>query len=508
MTSFFGKGFKVIKLKGIFSKEKTEEIIKAKRITAIAATTAAVVVLGVVCGILASGSQKVPTAEETFSTDIVSEDTTETDTTAEETSVSEESVTTTASLTTLKKTTAYTKEFVITGKTSSNPYLSAIAKAQTYETGDISKERHTVRNIDTGKLVTSDGFDILCQVVNGEMGSSFSTEALKAQAVAAYTTILYCESTDQIPELGLNANYSSKIENAVKSVEGLVCTYNGKIANTVFSASSAGITASSKNAWGGSLPYLLSVTSKYDSLASDYKEEKSLSQTLVQMNLALRYGIKLSDDPEDWFKITETYDGSYVKTVEFCDGTEVTGNFIKSLFGLKSNAFIISYKEGKFTFTTYGYGHGVGMSQQGANYYAVKDGLKFDQILKHYYTGVKVELAKNAKKQETTVKTTSVKDKTTTAKTTTAKDVNSGTASKRTTTWKRITRKTTTTTTEQNTDYIEPDITTAPPIEGETTEPIVTDPAIQDPDPTAPPEETDPVEPTNPVENEENEFFE
>lgn len=226
------------------------------------------------------------------------------------------------------------------------------------------------------------------------------------------------------------------------------------------------------------------------------------------MNLALRYGIKLSDDPEDWFKITETYDGSYVKTVEFCDGTEVTGNFIKSLFGLKSNAFIISYKEGKFTFTTYGYGHGVGMSQQGANYYAVKDGLKFDQILKHYYTGVKVELAKNAKKQETTVKTTSVKDKTTTAKTTTAKDVNSGTASKRTTTWKRITRKTTTTTTEQNTDYIEPDITTAPPIEGETTEPIVTDPAIQDPDPTAPPEETDPVEPTNPVENEENEFFE
>ena len=234
MTSFFGKGFNVIKLKEIFSKEKTEEIVKAKRITAIAATTAAVVVLGVVCGILASGSQKVPTAEETFSTDIVSEDTTETDTTAEETSVSEESVTTTASLTTLKKTTAYTKEFVITGKTSSNPYLSAIAKAQTYETGDISKERHTVRNIDTGKLVTSDGFDILCQVVNGEMGSSFSTEALKAQAVAAYTTILYCESTDQIPELGLNANYSSKIENAVKSVEGLVCTYNGKIANSVF----------------------------------------------------------------------------------------------------------------------------------------------------------------------------------------------------------------------------------------------------------------------------------
>ena len=508
MTSFFGKGFNVIKLKEIFSKEKTEEIVKARRITAIIATSAAVVILGTVCGILASGNQKVPTAEETVSTDIVSENYSETVTETEATTVSTTAVkTTTTSLTTAKKKAAYNQEFVVTGKTSSNQYVSAIAKAQTYETGDISKERHTVRNIDTGKLVTSDGFDILCQAVNGEMGPSFSTEALKAQAVAIYTTILYCESTDQIPELGLNANYSSKIENAVKSVEGLVCTYNGKIVNAVFSASSAGITASSKNAWGGSLPYLLSVTSKYDSLASDYKDEKSLSQTLVQMNLALRYGIALSVDPEEWFKITETYDGSYVKTVELCDGTEVTGNFIKSLFGLRSNAFIISYKDGKFTFTTYGYGHGVGMSQQGANYYAVKDGLKFDQILKHYYTGIKVELAKNAKKQETAAVTTT-KDKKTTAKTTTTKAA-SGTTAKTTTTWKRITRKTTTTTTEQNTGYTEPDITMAPlPTEDDNTEPIVTDPIIQDPDPTAPPEETDPYEQTDPIGEEETEYIE
>lgn len=512
LTSFFGKGFNVIKLKEIFSKQKTEEIVKARRIAAIIATTAAVVVVGVISGVLASGSKNVPTAEETVSTDIVSEDTSETENMTEETSVSTTTVkTTTTSLSTLKKTTAYNKEFVITGKTSSNPYRSAIAKAQTYETGDISKERHTVRNIDTGKLVTSDGFDILCQVVNGEMGPSFSTEALKAQAVAAYTTILYCESTDQIPELGLNANYSSKIENAVKSVEGLVCTYNGKIANTAFSASSAEITASSRNAWGGSVPYLLSVTSKYDSLASDYKEEKSLSQTLVQMNLSLRYGIRLSPDPEDWFKITRTYDGRYVKTVELCDGTEVTGNFIKSLFGLKSNAFIISYKDGKFTFTTYGYGHGVGMSQQGANYYAIKDGLKFDQILKHYYTGVKVELAKNAKKQESADSKKPSNSKITTAKKTTAKGESLATISKRTTTWKRITRKTTTTTTttKNNTEYTEPEeITTAPMTEDENTEPIVTEPMTQEPEETLPPETDAPEEPTDPVESEENEISE
>lgn len=512
LTSFFGKEFNVIKLKEIFSKQKTEELVKARRITAIIATTTAIIVVGVISGVLTSGRKSVPTAEETFSTDIVSEDTSETESMTEETSVSTTtSKTNTTSLPILKKTTAYSKEFVITGKTSSNPYRSAIAKAQTYETGDISKERHTVRNIDTGKLVTSNGFDILCQVVNGEMGQSFSTEALKAQAVAAYTTILYCESTNQIPEFGIKANYSSKIENAVKSVEGLVCTYNGKIANTVFSASSAEITASSRNAWGGSVPYLLSVTSKYDSLASDYEEEKSLSQTLVQMNLSLRYGIKLSPDPEDWFKITQTYDGRYVKTVEFCDGTEVTGDFIKSLFGLKSNAFIISYKDGKFTFTTYGYGHGVGMSQQGANYYAIKDGLKFDQILKHYYTGVKVEMAKNAKKQESTDSKKPSSSKITTAKTTTAKGESLETTSKRTTTWNRITRKTTTTTTttNTNTEYTEPEETTTVPItEDENTEPIVTDPTSQEPDPTVPSETDEPTEPTYPDEGEETEITE
>lgn len=504
MTSFFGKGFNVIKLKDIFSKQKTEELVKARRITAIAATTAVIVAVSVVAGILASGSEKVPTSEEVSLNGVVTESATATEATSLTTTTKK---TTTTSVKTLKKTTAYDKEFVVTGKTSSNPYVSKIAKAGTYETADISKERHTVRNIDTGKLVTSNGFDILCQVVNGEMGPSFSTEALKAQAVAAYTTILYCESTDQIPELGLKGNYSKKIENAVKSVEGLVCTYNGKIANTVFSASSAGITASSRHAWGGSLPYLISVVSKYDDLASDYKQEKSVSQTVVQMNLTLRFGIKLTDDPEDWFKIIETYDGSYIKKVELCDGTEVSGEFLKSLFGLRSNAFIISYKDSSFTFTTYGYGHGVGMSQQGANYYASKDGLKFDQILKHYYTGVKVELAKNAKKQNPSKVTTSDNKKTTTAKNTSTKDSESDETSKRTTTWKRITRKTTTTTTGQNTDYSDPDVTDEPTTEDESNDPIVTDvPTEEDStEPEAPPESTDLPDPENPEESEEYE---
>ncbi len=442
LTSFLGRDFDVVKLKDIFSKEKTEELTNARRILAIAATSVTVVVVGIV-GVVFSSEVVHPTAE-IVSTESVIESTEEQ---ADEATTTATTTTTTTSSTKKKSTTTTTDlEFVITGETSSDPYVSSIATAQSYETGDISEDEFTVRDIDSGELVTSDGYDILCQVVNGEMGSSFSSEALKAQAVAAYTYILYCESIDEIPELGLNANYTSKIENAVSAVEGLVCTYNGKIINAVFSACSTGITASSKNAWGGSLSYLISVNSKYDTQATDYEVDTTLSHTIVQMTLALRLGIDLSDNPEEWFEITGTYDGSYVSEVTLCDGTTVTGDFIKELFGLRSNAFIISYKDSAFTFTTYGYGHGVGMSQEGANFYASKDGLKFDQILKHYYTGIKVELSDNAQKTvvevETTEATTTTTKKTTTKKTTTKKT----TTKKKTTTTKKITTKKKTTT--------------------------------------------------------------
>ena len=430
--------------KKIFSFEKTEEAVKSRRKFAIILTTALVVASGAIISVLFLNEKKADVDTASVLSDSVYNEIKEDDdsektaenTTEQTTSKAEKKSVTKKTSKTIKEIIRsstykkYDKEVLITAETHADPYIVDFAKAQSYKTRDISKEKYTVRNIDTGKEVTSNGFDMLCQIVNGEMGPSFSSEALKAQAVAAYTTLLYCKSIGQTPELGLNKNYSEKIKSAVEAVEGLVVEYGGKPINAVFSASSAGVTASSLNAWGGSLPYLISVESKYDKLDPNFgtKSKKVLQE--VQMKLRFQLGVDLSDDPAEWMSITKTYDGRYVKEVTFCDGQKVTGDFIKALFNLKSNAFTIGYKTGTFTFTTYGYGHGVGMSQEGANLYAIKDGLKFDQILKHYYPGTSVALSKASAKKTTTTKTSTTTKKTTTKKVKTSKKTTSKTTVK------------------------------------------------------------------------------
>ena len=480
----------------IIGTEKTEEAVKSRRKFAIILTAALMIASGAITSALfLNGSEDSVDTASVLSDSVDAEELDEQDedpeskekedfkvnlkTTKKTTIKNSQKVKyNTANTTTYKK---YDKEFLITADSKADPYIENIVAAKSYDTRDISKERYTVKNIDTGDIVTSDGFDILCQIVNGEMGPSFSSEALKAQAVAAYTTLLYCKSIGQTPELGLNKNYGEKVESAVKAVEGLVITYGGKPINAVFSASSSGVTASSVNAWGGSLPYLRSVESKYDKDDPNFglKTKKVLQE--VEMKLKYQLGIKLTDDPAKWISITKTYDGRYVKEVTFCDGQKVTGDFIKALFNLKSNAFTIGYKTGSFTFTTYGYGHGVGMSQQGANLYAIKDGLKFDQILKHYYPGVSLELS-DVKTQPATES----KSKTTTAKATTSKKAS------------KTTKRTTKTTTSQNvskpTETIpsatmpepEPPVTEAPVEDTSTTPDLTTEeaPVPSESDPT------------------------
>lgn len=468
------------KIKKLFGSDLSEADIKNRRKIVIVCVIAVILAIGVLVSAF-----NLQTANDTDALAVMSENSTQNDdsgnkviqgnvvfngpatTNAEATT--EAPQTTDAKKTTTKKTTStykkYDKEFLITAKTAADPYKAPIAAAGNYKTRDISKEKHTVKNIDTGEVVTSNGFDILCQVVNGEMGSGYSTEALKAQAVAAYTTILYCESRNEVPVLGLKKNYSTKIRQAVEAVEGLVCTYDGKVINAVFSASSSGVTAASENAWGGRLPYLISVEGKYDSIDPNYGVKVTVPITMAEMNLKYRCGFKLSNDPGEWFRIVSTYDGRYVKSVQISNGKTVSGDFIKSLFNLKSNAFTISYKNNMFTFTTYGYGHGVGMSQEGAQLYAVKDGLKFDQILKHYYTGIDIELLGGEQATTTTKKTTTktITKTTTTKRVTTSKPTTTSTVKPTTvpttvttaepTTWQEITDVP-----QETTEYVEPEV--------------------------------------------------
>lgn len=280
----------------------------------------------------------------------------------------------------------------------------AIQAHKSYGTRSISKEYYTVKSLTTGGRVSGNGFDMVCKILNGEMGPSFSDEALKAQAVAIYTYLRYCDANGLAPVVATRSGYGDKIKNAVKAVEGQMLTYNGSFVNAVFCASTAGNTASSASVWGGSLPYLTGVTSEFDKYDPNYGVKRSFTAKELKRIIEAKTNIRLSNsDVENWFEIVNCTNGRYVGDIKIGGNTharvggrnvKLTGAVLRgSILGnntLRSTAFDISYKDGVFTFTTYGYGHGVGMSQWGAQLMSTKGGYKYDQILLHYYNGAKL----------------------------------------------------------------------------------------------------------------------
>jgi len=242
-----------------------------------------------------------------------------------------------------------------------------------------------VYNLAKGRTVTGDVFDIVSQVVQNEMGS-FHEEALKAQAVAAYSFILHENNAGRVPNMRLSAA-TSKVEKATRAVLGEGLYYKNKIAFTPFYATSAGATNSSADVWGGSYPYLVSVDSSVDEDARNYEYQKTISVDKVRDLLEDYFSnIELQEDPNDWFEVISYTDGGYNKKMKAGNKT-TTGRVLReSVLSLRSAAFEWECDGEDFVFTTYGYGHGVGMSQTGANEYA-KLGWSYDEILDHYYPG-------------------------------------------------------------------------------------------------------------------------
>lgn len=244
-----------------------------------------------------------------------------------------------------------------------------------------------------GSVHTDDAFDLVCRIVNNEISASFSDEAIKAQAVAAYSYVKYHNVNGLTPSVLVKSNPPQHIVDLVSSVWGKCCYYNGKVAQTVYMASSSGYTASSVNVWGGSIPYLVSVECPFDADGDpNYGKQTKFSESEIRSALERYLGITLSDNPENWLTVTGHIDGNYVSTVDVDGQATITGRKLRESvlsYNLKSASFDISYSDGYFIFTTYGWGHGVGMSQNGANYLA-KLGYTYDQILKYYYTGIDV----------------------------------------------------------------------------------------------------------------------
>jgi SrtB family sortase len=247
-----------------------------------------------------------------------------------------------------------------------------------------------------GKTVTGDALDIVSRIVQNEIGSGFHTEAIKAQAVAAYTFISFYNQSGSAPSVILAPSAGSKVTSAVESVLGEAVYYRGNIALTTYYATSAGQTASSRDVWGTAYSYLVSVDSPVDENVKTFKATKTFSYDQMRDIIDDTLGISPDGEPEDWFEILGHLDGGYVGNVRVCGETEtsggrrITGRYLReSVFGLRSSCFEIEFDGDDFIFTTYGYGHGVGMSQNGANGYA-NEGLSYDEILTHYYPGTEV----------------------------------------------------------------------------------------------------------------------
>lgn len=275
----------------------------------------------------------------------------------------------------------------------------------------------------TFTVLTDDGIlatnmaDFLPGVLAGEMPALFHTEALKAQAVAARTYILYrmehpnpahpqaviCNSPgcckayaddDTLRTAWAQSYdaYAAKITAAVTDTDGRYLDYNGGAIEAVFHSSSAGATEASAAIWNDRA-YLVSVPSP--ETAEDVPNYvTTVDMTPSGLKLALRAAwpdMAFPDDPGTWLGAVTVNDSGRVETMNVC-GKSLTGPQLRSALGLRSAHFTAEYTGTGFRFTVTGYGHGVGLSQYGANVYAGQ-GWDYAAILSHYYPGTQLTSA-------------------------------------------------------------------------------------------------------------------
>ncbi|MEL7601520.1 MAG: stage II sporulation protein D [Bacillota bacterium] len=271
---------------------------------------------------------------------------------------------------------------------------------------------------ETGQRETLPLEQYLVGVVAAEMPASFHIEALKAQAVAARTYTLTrlnggCSSgcdvcsdstccqaydTDEACRKKWGSNYAAniqKIREAVIETGGEALYYDGKLIEALYHAASGGMTEDSENVFASARPYLRSVDSKNEVGSSHITDEERLTRKeFVKAVNATWPKAKLSADKlEDQVEIKERFESGRVESIRL-GGVTATGRELRGALELRSANFTITYTKSDVIIDTRGYGHGVGMSQAGANGMA-EDGATYQEILKHYYTGVEIEKINN-----------------------------------------------------------------------------------------------------------------
>ncbi len=260
---------------------------------------------------------------------------------------------------------------------------------------------HPITLIHNGKSETIELEDYVLGVVAAEMPASFNIEALKAQSIIARTYALnliskgntltdsstiqeYIDTSKMQSKWGNSyQTYYNKIKNAVSSTKGITIKYNGKYIDAVYHSTSNGYTEDSINVWKNNIPYLKSVDSSWDKNATSYLREKNMS--LNEFNRLLGINIESNEEIEVLSKTVS----NRIDKIKLGDLT-YTGLELRTILNLRSTDFDINISDNNVVITTRGYGHGVGLSQYGANGMA-SNGYNYKQILEHYYQGVTIQ---------------------------------------------------------------------------------------------------------------------
>ncbi len=305
------------------------------------------------------------------------------------------------------------KEIISTSKPDSVPKEEPIPIPKPTSKPDVEIEPKPIEEIppilekqitlhrSNGQIITLNLEDYIIGVVGAEMPASFNIEALKAQSVVARTYALKKVKRQEIltdtvsNQVYKNNNelktlwgsefdkYYNKVKTAVTNTTNETLVYNDDYIEAVYHSTSNGKTEDAIFVWGNSFPYLKSVDSHWDLNASSY-----LRETTKDFNtLKAITGIDFNEETN--IEIISKTSGDRINEIKIND-TIFTGVELRTLLGLRSADFDITFNNNNSIFTTRGYGHGVGMSQYGANGMA-NDGYNYVSILNHYYPGTTIK---------------------------------------------------------------------------------------------------------------------
>ena len=287
-----------------------------------------------------------------------------------------------------------------------------------YEKIDEESPLINVYNVDMNKIEEINIEEYLYGVLSSEMPSTFDEESLKAQAIAARTYVIYkmenditsghknaavctnsahCQAYTSYDNLKKNKGENwiksdyVKVKKAVDETKGEIIAYNGKAILPLYFSTSSGKTENSKDVFSTQYPYLVSVESPYEDKSPKYITKYSINKNKFIECLKNSYpNINLSlYKIENQVKILDRTEGGCVKTIQI-GNIKLSGTDMRKIFNLNSANFSIKYNNNQMKFTVKGYGHGVGMSQWGAEGMA-KEGYKYYDILLHYFKNTDIK---------------------------------------------------------------------------------------------------------------------